>query len=99
VSCYFCCVTVCQSHQAAFLNIFFEHFKKFCTRQIPTWLGLVADNNKANCNCELCRADRENRHPNNHTVLEETLDYLMDKLPENWFNLGKKEDKDDKDPN
>ena len=76
-----------------------EDFKKFCTRQIPTWLGLVADNNKANCNCELCRADRENRHPNNNTVLEETLDYLMDKLPENWFNLGKKEDKDDKDPN
>jgi len=57
-------------------------FKKHALKNIPTWLGLLADGSKAECNCEICKANRENREPDHNKVMEELLDLLEKALEE-----------------
>ena len=57
-------------------------FKNHVTKNIPSWLGLLADGSKAECNCEICKANRENREPDHNKVMEELLDMLEKALEE-----------------
>jgi uncharacterized protein YjhX (UPF0386 family) len=56
-------------------------FKKHCLKNIPTWLNLIADTSRADCDCELCKANREGREPNQDKVIQELMD-LLDKALE-----------------
>lgn len=57
-------------------------FKKHIIKNIPTWLGLLADGRKYQCNCEICKASRENREPDPVKVMEDILEILEKKLEE-----------------
>jgi hypothetical protein len=57
-------------------------FKKHCIKNIPSWLGFYADGSKMECNCEICKANRENREPDQAKVMEELLDILEKALEE-----------------
>jgi len=57
-------------------------FKKHCLKNIPTWLNLIADTSRAACDCELCKANREGREPNQDKVIQELMDLLDKALDE-----------------
>lgn len=59
-----------------------EVFKKHIIKNIPAWLNLLADGTKAECTCEICKANRENRQPDPAKVMEELLDILEKTLEE-----------------
>jgi len=61
-------------------------FKKHANKNIPTWLGLLADGGRPECDCEICKANRENRDPDAQKVMEELLDILEKTLEEEGGN-------------
>lgn len=57
-------------------------FKKHILKNIPIWFDLLADKSKIECDCELCKANRENRDPDPEKVIEELMDLLEKSLDE-----------------
>ena len=63
-------------------------FKKHCLKNIPMWLNLLADQNKNECTCEICKANPEGRDPDPDKILEELMDILEKALEEEDKNEG-----------
>jgi hypothetical protein len=57
-------------------------FKKHAIKNIPMWLHLLADSDRLQCTCELCKANREGREPDAERVIEELMDILEKALEE-----------------
>jgi hypothetical protein len=57
-------------------------FKKHILKNIPVWLNLLADNSKAECDCEICKSNREGRDPDPEKIIEELMDLLEKALDE-----------------
>jgi hypothetical protein len=64
-------------------------FKKHCIKNITTWLGFLADGSKPECNCELCKANRENREPDPERIIEDLID-ILEKALDDEDNIGDK---------